>query len=180
MTVIQRTPSQTWQLDPVHSSASFEVRHSGVSIFRGGFDKVDATLTFDDGVPTLTGAVDVASVSVPDENLTAHLLAPDFFDAERYPEIKFVSVAARPGENGSLAIEGDLTIKGRTERVTGRGSIAHVDADLTGGERYGVSIETTIDRRAFGVDWNSELPGGGLYLDNDVKLVVNLEFTPRA
>jgi polyisoprenoid-binding protein YceI len=179
MTVIQHTPAQTWQLDPIHSSAAFEVRHSGVSIFRGGFGKVDATLSFDDGVPALTGAVDVASISVPDENLTAHLLAPDFFDAERYPEITFVSAAAQPNDDGSVAIEGDLTIKGRTERVKAQGSIAHVDADISGGERYGVSIETTIDRRAFGVDWNSELPGGGLYLENDVKLVVNLEFTPR-
>ena len=169
---------KNWQVDKVHSDVAFEVRHSGVSIFRGSFGDFDAKLELDGGEPKLTGSVPVASVQVPDETLTGHLLSPDFFDAERHPKIEFVSTGVRQHDDGSIAVEGDLTIKGQTQRVVASGRIDHVDVDLTGGERYGVDLETTIDRTGFGVSWNAELPGGN-YLENDVKLIVRLEFTPE-
>jgi polyisoprenoid-binding protein YceI len=176
----KETQTRTWQVDKVHSSVGFEVRHSGVSIFRGSFADFDATLEFVDGEPTLSGSVEVASIQVPDETLTGHLLSPDFFDVERHPRISFSSTDVKRGEDGSITVEGDLSIKGRAHRVTAQGRIDHVDADLAGGERYGVHLETTIDRTNFGVDWNAELPGGGLVLENDVKVIVHLEFTPEA
>jgi polyisoprenoid-binding protein YceI len=175
----QQSAGKTWHVDKVHSSATFEVRHSGVSIFRGSFGDLDASLSFDEGQPELTGSVRVTSVQVPDETLTGHLLSPDFFDAERHPEIRFTSTDVRRDAN-SITVQGDLSIKGRTERVTAQGSLNYVEADIAGGERYGLELETTVDRTAFGVDWNSELPGGGQVVENDVKLVVHLEFTPAA
>lgn len=180
MAVIQQqSPSKTWRIDEVHSSATFEVRHSGVSIFRGTFGDVDATLRFVQGEPELTGSVQVASVQVPDETLTGHLLSPDFFDAERHPEVRFTSTAVRRGERNSITVEGDLAIKGHTKQVIAEGNLNYVETDIAGGERYGVELETTVDRTTFGVDWNSELPGGGFVVDNDVKLVVRLELTPE-
>jgi polyisoprenoid-binding protein YceI len=179
MTVTTQQAAGKWQLDRIHSSVAFEIRHSGVSIFRGTFGDYDVSLDLGGEEPKLTGSVDVASVQVPDETLTGHLLAPDFFDAERYPKIEFASTGVRQHDDGSLAVEGDLTIKGQTQGVIASGRIDHVDADLTGGERYGVELETSIDRTGFGVSWNAELPGGGNYLENDVKLVVRLEFTPE-
>jgi polyisoprenoid-binding protein YceI len=177
MAVTQQSPSSTWKLDKIHSNAGFEVRHAGVSIFSGSFGDIDAELSFVAGEPRLSGSAIVKSVQVPDETLTSHLLAPDFFDAERHPEIQFSSSAARL-EGDSIVVEGDLTIKGHTEHVTAHGRISHVDADLAGGQRYGVELETSIDRTQFGVDWNAPLPGGGVAVDNDVKLVVRLELTP--
>jgi polyisoprenoid-binding protein YceI len=175
----QQSPSKTWRIDRVHSNATFEVRHSGVSLFRGTFGDLDATLRFVEGEPELTGSVRVASVQVPDETLTGHLLSPDFFDAERYPEIRFTSTRVQRGDGNSITVEGDLSIKGHTKQVTAEGSISYVEADIAGSERYGVELGTTIDRTSFGVDWNSELPGGGLVVGNDVKLVVHLEFAPE-
>lgn len=181
MTVATKeSPTRTWRADKVHSSASFEVRHSGVSIFRGTFGDFDATLEFADGEPQLSGSVDVESIQVPDETLKGHLLSPDFFDLERHPRVTFKSTAVRHTGDNAITIEGDLEIKGHTERVTTEGSINHVDADLTGNERYGIELATTIDRTGFGINWNSELPGGGVVLENDVKVVVHLEFTPEA
>ena len=180
MPAVQESPTKTWNVDKIHSSAAFEVRHAGVSIFRGTFGDIDATLSFAEDQPQLTGSVRVASVQVPDETLTGHLLSPDFFDAERHPEVRFVSTGVRRGEDNSIAVEGDLTIKGRTKSVAAHGTLNHVEADLTGAGRYGLELETTIDRAGFGVDWNAELPGGGLVVENDVKLVVRLEFTPEA
>ena len=80
-------PVGTWRLDPVHSSASFAVKHMAVSTFRGRFERLDATLTVHDDSAELVGTVDAGSIVVKDENLQAHLGSPDFFDLERYPEI---------------------------------------------------------------------------------------------
>jgi polyisoprenoid-binding protein YceI len=176
----QESPTRTFRLDKVHSSAAFEVRHSGVAIFRGTFGDLDATLTFTGDVPQLSGSAGVASVQVPDETLKGHLLSPDFFDVERHPRVTFGSTAVKRGEGNAITVEGDLTIKGRTQRVTAQGRLNHVDADLAGSERYGIELSAVIDRTSFGVDWNSELPGGGFVLENDVKLTVHLEFTPES
>ena len=86
-TTSTQVPTGTWQLDPVHSSIGFAVKHSGVMTFRGTFDEYDAKLV--DG--RLEGTAKVASVRVDDPNLAGHLQTPDFFDAEQYPELRFVS-----------------------------------------------------------------------------------------
>ena len=76
---------------------------------------------------------------------------------------------------GTVALEGDLTIKGITKPVTARGRYVHVEADMGGGERIGLGLDTTLDRREFGLEWNAPLPKGGLVLGNDVTLTVALE-----
>ena len=170
-------PSGTYQLDPIHSSIGFAVKHMVVSTFRGTFADYDASLIVgEDGAPELTGTVDVASIQVKDPNLTQHLLTPDFFDAERFPQITFRTVQARVSDAGELVIDGELTINGITRAVEGRGSLSYVAADMGGGERVGIDLETIVDRNEFGLKWNAPLPKGGFALDNDVKLSVELEF----
>jgi polyisoprenoid-binding protein YceI len=180
MTVIEQERTGSWQVDKIHSSAAFEVRHMAVSIFRGKFDELDASLSFFDGRPRIVGTVRVASVDVADETLKGHLQSPDFFDAERHPEISFVSTNVEQGAGDEISVEGDLTIRGHKERVTAAGTLSHVEADISGKERYGVTLATTVDRTHFGLDWNAPLPKGGVALENDVRLVVHLEFTPEA
>lgn len=176
----QQVPAKVLQLDPIHSSAAFEVRHSGVSIFRGSFGELDAKLTDIDGEPKLNGSVKVASVQVPDENLYGHLLSPDFFDAERYPEVTFKSTSFERNGNGSVSLTGHLGIKGREQEVAAQGNLSHIEVDIAGGERYGLDLEATIDRTAYGVDWNSDLPNGVVVVGNEVKLIVHLELIPES
>src|SRR5438034_11331880 len=89
---VQSIPTGTWKIDPVHSHVGFAVKHMVVATFRGRFDRYDGGLaTADDGRPVLTGTVDAGSIVVKDENLAAHLAAPDFFDTANYPEISFTS-----------------------------------------------------------------------------------------
>src|SRR5947208_15945891 len=88
-------PTGVWKSDPVHSHVGFEVKHMVVATFRGAFTDFDVTLENTDGSPKLYGAVRGDSVDVRDENLNAHLLSPEFFDVERYPEITFASTAIR-------------------------------------------------------------------------------------
>ena len=168
-------PAGTWKLDPVHSSASFSVKHMLVANFRGSFDTFDATLD-ENG---LRGTVDVSSVSVSEPNLNDHLLSPEFFDVERYPQLAFRSNAIRlAGE--TIDIDGELTIKGVTEPVAIRGAFSGPVNDPYGNQRIGLELETVVDRTAFGLDWNAPLPSGGFALGNEVKLRVELELVGAA
>jgi polyisoprenoid-binding protein YceI len=164
----------TWSLDPIHSSASFAVKHMAVATFRGVFDKFDATLYVDQGSAELRGAVDVTSLVVNDENLQAHLGSPEFFDIERYPEIDFRSSSLRR-EGGDLIVGGELTIKGNTRAVEGRGTIDGPAVTLGDAIKLGIVLEAVVDRTEFGLNWNAPLPKGGFAVANDVKLTIELE-----
>lgn len=165
----------TYVLDPIHSSASFAVKHMIVSTFRGRFEKFDATLV--DG--KLTGIVDVGSIVVKDENLAAHLQSPEFFDAERHPELRFVSSEIRP-DGDEVVVDGELTIKGITKAVEARGTIEGPAVTFGDVNKIGLSLEAIIDRTEFGLNWNAPLPKGGFALANDVKLIVELELAEQA
>src|SRR6266480_2948768 len=124
MTVTESTktlaPTGTWTADPVHSNVSFEVGYAGVNTFRGSFRDFGATLSGD----SLEGSAKVASVDVKDEQLNGHLQTPDFFDAQRFPEIGFRATELHRLEDGRVEGKGELTIKGNTRPVTLHGSIA--------------------------------------------------------
>ena len=170
MAVATAVPTGTWNADRIHSSIGFEVEHM-VSTFRGRFEDYEARLI--DG--KLVGTVAVPSVRVYDENLEAHLQSPEFFDAQLHPELRFESRELAIDDEGNVTLEGDLTIKGITKPVTGRGRYVHVEADMGGGERIGLQLEATVDRREFDLNWNAPLPKGGFALGNDVTLVIALE-----
>jgi polyisoprenoid-binding protein YceI len=165
----------TYVLDPVHSSASFAVKHMVVSTFRGRFENFDATLV--DG--KLTGTVDVGSIVVKDENLAAHLQSPEFFDAERHPELRFESSDIRR-DGDEVVVDGELTIKGVTKAVEARGKLEGPAVTFGDVNKVGLTLEAIIDRTEFGLNWNAPLPKGGFALANDVKLIVELELAEQA
>jgi polyisoprenoid-binding protein YceI len=170
--------TQVWQADKIHSSVGFAVRHMLVATFRGNFTEFDVELTRVGDELALRGHVPVASISVADENLKGHLLTPDFFDAERFPEITFSSKhIARDDEQ--LTVDGELSINGQAKPVRVAGSIHYVDQDMSGNERYGIDLALDIDRRVYGLNWNAPLPSGGMALGNEVKLSVQLELVPK-
>ncbi|MGH2986865.1 MAG: YceI family protein [Solirubrobacterales bacterium] len=168
-------PAGTYTVDPLHSNANFEVEHAGVSIFRGGFKPVDATLVSNDDGLALDGRVRVEGISVDDENIRPHLLSPEFFDAERNPEIRFRSTQIT-GSNDDLRIVGELAMAGASLPVEATGRLRGPVAAPGGGEKLSLSLETVIDRTAYGMNWQMEIPGGGVALANEVKLIVELEF----
>src|SRR5918912_179993 len=169
----QALPTGTWHLDQVHSSVGFEVAYMG-GVFRGQFREVEATIA-DSGV---TGSAQVASVDVKDENLAAHLASPEFFDVERYPELRFVSTDVTGGEE--LTVRGGITIKGVTQPVELTGRATAPITDAYGRERIGLTVSTTLDRTAFGLSWNLPLPSGEPALANEVTLVAELYFVKEA
>jgi polyisoprenoid-binding protein YceI len=169
----QALPTGTWNIDAVHSQVGFAVEYV-VGTFRGSFAPVDAKLDVaEDGTATLTGKAPVSGVKVQDENLEAHLLGPDFFDAENAPEITFTSTSvSRTGRE--IEIAGELSIRGSAQPVTLKGTVGEPGVDAYGQDRFNLSLETAIDRTSFGIDWNNPLPNGEPSLANDVTLTAEL------
>lgn len=170
-TTAQRTtvPAGTWSIDPVHSSVGFAVGYSGIGTFRGTFGEIDASLV--EG--RLEGSAKVGSVRVSDPNLSGHLQTPDFFDAEQYPELRFVSQTIER-EDDRVSISGDLTLRGVTNPVEITGTVTGPLTDAYGKQRIGFDLETTINRRDYGIDWNMELPTGDPALADDVQITATL------
>jgi polyisoprenoid-binding protein YceI len=172
---VETIPAGTWQSDSTHSSIGFAVLHNGVTPFRGGFGTFQATLV--DG--RLVGTADVESITTEDENLTGHLLSPEFFDAQRHPVLRFESREIRR-DGDAIVVEGNLSLKGVTKAVELRGDVAGPIADAYGSSRFGLDLETTIDRTQFGISWNASLPSGEKMLADNVKLTAQLELVQEA
>ena len=170
----QAVPTGTWAVDKVHSTVGFAVDYMA-GTFTGSFNDFEAVLT--DGV--LNGSAKVASIQVKDPNLEGHLQSPDFFDAERYPELTFTSKALRR-EGNAISIDGEITIKGHTEPVEITGAITDPITDPYGGERLGLTLDAVIDRDVFGVSWNNPLPSGEPALSNTVTLIAELQRSKEA
>ena len=165
----QAIPTGTWSADRIHSTVGFAVPYMA-GTFQGTFSDFEARLS--DGA--LRGSAEVASVEVKDPSLTAHLQSPDFFDAERFPQLSFEATEiSRSGDD--LTIAGELTLKGHTEPVEIIGHINDPAPDPYGGERLGLQLEAKVDRTSFGLRWNNPLPSGDPALANEVTIIVDLQ-----
>jgi polyisoprenoid-binding protein YceI len=170
-----KIPTGTYAADRVHSTVAFEVAYMGIGLFGGDVSDFDASLS--DG--RLSGSARIASLETKDENLHAHLMAPDWFDAERHPEVSFATGEAT-GEGDEISFEGELTIKGITRPATLTGTVVGPVTDPYGNERYGLKLRTTIDRTAFGLAWNNDMPDGTKALADEVTLKADLSLVKAA
>lgn len=172
---VTAVPTGTWASDPVHSSFGFSVKHMVVATFRGSLTDFDATLTgAEDGTARLEATGRLTSVVTADENLTGHIQSPDFFDTQRYPEVRYVATdITRDGE--SLVVHGELTLKGVTKPLELRGTLVGPVVGLGDAEKIGVELEGTIDRTEYGLNWNAPMPSGGFAVGDDVRLTAQLE-----
>jgi polyisoprenoid-binding protein YceI len=176
MSTIAAQPfSGTYRAEPVHSSFAFAVRHSGLNRYRGSLSDAKATLRAEGEELSLEGYASVDSISIvePPEFRT-HVLSRDFFDAARYPEIVFCSTDFRLDGDGRAEVEGDLTIRGVTRSLTATGGYEAPRQSPFGGEVGGLELQTSFDRRDFGIDWQMEMPGGGDMLAWDIELAISL------
>ena len=173
-TVAAQPFSGTYRAQPVPSSFAFAVRHSGVFWYRGSLSDVTATLRGDGDALALEGSARVESISVVEPAaMRASVLGPEFFDAERHPEITFRSTEIHLDDDGLVAVDGELTIRGVTRPVTASGRYA-APRQASFGEVAGLQLQTTFDRREFGFDWQMALPGGGVAVGWDVEVDIDL------
>ncbi|GAA1316362.1 MAG: YceI family protein [Brachybacterium tyrofermentans] len=164
----------TWTLDASHTSASFTVRHAGISKARGQFTDVDGVLEVGEGGQNLSfrTSLKTASVNTSNTDRDNHLRSGDFFDAETFPEITFVSTEVKGDK-----LVGDLTIRDTTKQVELDFAYEGSATDPFGIYRAGFTGETKISRKDFGLTWNAALEAGGVLVADDVKISIEAEFT---
>jgi polyisoprenoid-binding protein YceI len=173
-----------WTLDSSHSSAQFSVRHMMVSNVRGEFTKVTGTGQWN-GKDFATASVDVtidaASINTHDPKRDGHLKTADFFDVEKFPTITFKSTKVEQVSAGKVRMTGNLTMHGVTKSV-----VLNVDGptpvvkDRSGAAHVGASATGTINRKDFGITWNSVLDGGGVMVSEEVSLTIDVDFVQKA
>ena len=171
----------TWNIDPAHSVVEFKVKHMMISNVKGSFPKVSGVLTLDEANPAASkveASVEVASIETRDAQRDGHLKSADFFDVEKYPTMTFVSTAVNPAAG---TVEGDLTIKGITNKVTFEVEGPTLPAkDPWGNLRVAISATTKISRKEFGLTWNAALETGGVLVGDDVTITLDAEFVKAA
>ena len=171
-----RVPEGTWRVDPSHSSVGFEVKHMMIATVRGRFREFEGTLEAAEDLADSRcyGNVKVASIDTGEPDRDAHLRSPDFFDAERCPEITFKSTHIENVEGPAYRITGDLTIKGETREVTLDATVEGAGEDPWGNHRVGVSATGIINRNDFGLRWQKRLAAGGVLVGEEVKLLIDV------
>ena len=172
----------TWALDPTHSEIQFKVKHLLISTVTGGFSKFEATVeTAGDDFTTakINFAADINSISTNNEQHDEHLKNGDFFDAENYPQLSFVSDKMVQTGDEEYALHGKLTMKVITKEITLKAAFGGTTTDPWGNTRVGFKISGKIDRQDFGVSFGMISETGGVLLGNDIKLLANTEFVKQ-
>jgi polyisoprenoid-binding protein YceI len=175
-----QTAVSTWAIDPAHSVAEFKVKHMMISNVKGQFSGVSGTLERHEGDVTKSKvevAIDAASVNTRDAQRDAHLKSADFFEVEKFPTLTFKSTRIIPKNQDERAVEGELTIHGvtHTVRFDVEGPTPPAK-DPWGNTRIGVSATTKINRKDYGLTWNTALETGGILVGEEVTITLDLQF----
>lgn len=170
----------TWNLDPAHSAAEFKVRHMMISNVKGKFSGLSGVLKLDESDYTRSSvevSIPAASVRTVDEGLNTQLLTEDFFHVEKFPALTFKSTSIQSGGGHDYAVTGDLTIRGVTKSVTlDVEDVSDQANDPWGNRRIGLSASTTINRKDFGLVWNTPLEFGGMLVGDEVTISLDVQF----
>jgi polyisoprenoid-binding protein YceI len=179
-TTIATPKATTWNLDPVHSVAEFKVKHMMISHVKGQFTGLSGLLTLDESNVAnsrVEAKIDAASINTRDAQRDGHLKSADFFDVENFPSLSFHSTGIKRTADGELAVTGDLTIRGVTRQV-----VFNVEGpsepgkDPWGNTRVGLTAATKVNRKDFGLTWNTALEAGGVLVGEDIAITLDAQF----
>jgi polyisoprenoid-binding protein YceI len=179
-TPVASATTTTWNIDPIHSSAQFKVKHMMISNVKGEFTGLTGALTLDSADITnsrIEASIDAATISTRDAQRDAHLKSADFFDVEKFPALTFKSSRITKTSDGELAVAGVLSIHGVTRNVVFE--VEHPSApvkDPYGNTRIGLSATTRISRKDFGLTWNGALETGGVLVGDEVTITLDIQF----
>ncbi|MFC1537293.1 YceI family protein [Gemmatimonadota bacterium] len=181
LTMVFTSParSATWEIDGSHSSAQFRVTHLMISEVSGSFSQLEGKVSLEG--EDITSAVVEATIKT--ESLYTgsakrddHLKGPDFFDVEKYPDITFRSIKVTKSGDGSPELSGQLAMHGVTRDVVlAVETLSQPQKDPWGNTRVGLTANTIIQRKDFGISWNKVLDNGGVMIGEDVKVTIHLE-----
>lgn len=170
----------TWSLDQIHSSATFRIRHFGLTWLRGRFPKFDLTATVtEDGTIKLKGGTDVEEISFANPQLHGHLMSPDFFDAQIHPRLTFESSSVKLSDDGAALVKGLLTMKGTSKEIELKGSWQGPVEGLGSDNRFGLELAGEVDRTDYGISWSATLPQGGDVIGRTVRIAGEFELVKQ-
>ena len=169
----------TWNIDPVHTMAEFKVRHMMITNVKGHFTGVTGVLTLNEQDITkshVEASIDAASINTREADRDTHLKSADFLDVEKFPKLTFTSTRVTSTGERELQVEGDLTIHGVTRKVvfTVEGPTPP-GKDPWGNTRVGLTAATKINRKDFGLTWNTALETGGILVGDEVTITFDVE-----
>jgi polyisoprenoid-binding protein YceI len=174
-------PTGTWQVDPVHSSVEFQVKHLGIATVKGQFKEFEGTVEVGPDGAVAYGTVKTASVDTREPQRDDHLRSADFFEVEKYPEIGFRSTAIRATGEDEFEIDADLSIHGVTRPVTLQATLeGYEPEDHQGNTRVGLSASAQINRSDFEMRFNAALGSGNMVVSDKVKIVVDVSAVKAA
>lgn len=171
--------TSVWVLDPTHSEIGFKIKHLMIANVSGKFNKVEATIKNEDDIfetSEIRFTAQVNSIDTNNEERDNHLKGNDFFDVVTYPTLTFVTTSISKLLEGGYTIIGDLTIKGRTQTISLAAEYSPPTLDPWMNLKTGLSITGKIDRKDFGLEWNTSLEAGGLLVGEEVRLIADMEF----
>ena len=184
MSTAASTQAIRYDLDPAHSVATFKVRHLMISNVKGEFTRLSGFVIFDPAAPansSIEATIDATSISTREPQRDEHLKSADFLDAAEFPTIQFKSKDVIPSGGGSYEVTGELTIHGVTQEVAlAVEGVTPESKDPWGFLRRGASASLTIDRKDFGLVWNSVLETGGVMVGDDVHIAIDVELVRKA
>lgn len=168
-----------WKIDPTHSEVNFKIKHLVVSSVRGHFDDFKATIEaekedFSDA--KIEFEADTNSINTRNNDRDAHLKSADFFDAQKYEKISFVSTSAEKVSDYELKVKGNLTIRDITKEITLDVIYNGIVEGMGGNEVAGFEISTKLNRFDYGLKWNALTEAGGVVVGNEVKIEIFAEF----
>jgi polyisoprenoid-binding protein YceI len=174
------TAITTWNIDPVHSTAQFKVKHMMISNVKGEFTTITGKLELngsDINKSRVEASIDAGSINTREAQRDAHLKSADFLDVEKFPTLTFKSTRISKMSVDEISVEGDLSIHGVTRAVVFdvEGPSAPIK-DPWGNTRIGISAKTTINRKDFGLTWNAALETGGIVVGEEVHITLDVEF----
>jgi polyisoprenoid-binding protein YceI len=170
----------TWDIDPIHSTAEFKVKHMMISNVKGQFTGVSGSLHLDEADVAnshVEAVIDAATINTREAQRDAHLKSADFFDVEKFATLSFKSTRVSRLADGELSVAGDLTIHGVSRRVVfAVEGPTPAAKDPWGNTRLGLSATTKINRKDFGLTWNTALETGGILVGDEVTITLDVEF----
>ena len=183
--LLAQTPAaapEAWAVDKTHSNVIFKVRHLVANV-SGSFNDFGADINIDRANPANSSVeftIQTASIDTANQNRDNHLKSPDFFEVEKYPTISFKSTSVKAKSANSFYVTGNLTMHGVTKQVTLPVEFLGFGKDPRGNDKAGFSIETTLNRKDYGIVWNRNIDEGGVLLGDDVKVTIDLEVGKKA
>ena len=175
--------ASTWAIDAAHSEIGFKVKHLMISTVSGKFDKFEGSVESnadDFSNATINFTADAASVNTGQPQRDGHLQSPDFFDAAKFPQLKFASTGFTKSDAGNYVLTGDLTIRDVTKPVKLDVEFSGVAKDPYNNTKAGFSITGKINRTNWGLNFNAPLETGGVLLSEEIKLQIEVQLIKQA